>query len=120
MAIARRYVDYDGPGGPFEGCLVWDDAAGSPRPGVLIFPNVMGPKPFDEEKAAALVGLGYVGFVADLYGKGKRPVEREEAFALMNQAGGDRRMLQGRILAALATLQAQPETDTARTAAIGF
>ncbi len=120
MALAKRYVDYDGPGGPFEGCLVWDDAAGAPRPGVLVFPNVMGPKAFDEEKAEALVALGYVGFVADVYGKGKRPTEREAAGALMAEAGGDRKVLQGRILATLATLGAQAEADAARIAAIGF
>ncbi len=120
MAVAKRYVDYDGPGGPFEGCLVWDDAAGSARPGVLVFPNVMGPKAFDEEKAEALAGLGYAGFVADVYGKGKRPAEREEAFALMTEAGSDRKVLQGRILAALAAFAAQGEADADRLAAIGF
>ena len=120
MALAKRYVEYDGPGGPFEGCLVWDDAGGAPRPGVLVFPNVMGPKAFDEEKAEALAALGYVGFVADVYGKGKRPTERDEAFALMTEAATDRKVLQGRILAALATLAAQPEADAGRSAALGF
>lgn len=120
MAVAKRYVDYDGPGGPFEGCLAWDDAAGAPRPGVLVFPNVMGPKPFDEEKAEALAARGFVGFVADVYGTGKRPAEREAAFALMAEADGDRKVLQGRILAARAALAAQAEADAARLAAIGF
>lgn len=120
MTIRTRTVEYHGPGGPFEGVFVWDGALSGSRPGVIIFPNVMGLKAFDVEKATTLAELGYVAFVADIYGKGQRPVDREAAFALGNEAGRDRRILQGRLLAALATIRAQPETDAAHVAAIGF
>jgi len=120
MTIRTRPIEHDGPGGPFEGVFVWDDAADGPRPGILVFPNVMGLKAFDVDKARALAELGYVAFAADVYGKGRRPTDRPSAVALMNEAGSDRRVLQGRLLAALAAIRAQPETDGTRIAAIGF
>ena len=120
MTIRTRTVEYGGPGGPFEGVFVWDDAARAPHPGVIVFHNVMGLKAFDVDKAKALAALGYVAFAADVYGKGKRPVDREEAFAIGGEASGDRRVLQGRLLAALAAIRAQPETDAIHIAAIGY
>ncbi|ARS28462.1 dienelactone hydrolase family protein [Sphingomonas sp. KC8] len=120
MAIRTRTVEYQGPGGPFEGVFVWDDALSGPRPGVIVFHNVMGLKAFDVDKATELAGLGYVAFAADMYGKGKRPIDRDAAFMLGNDARSDRRVLQERLLATLATIRAQPETDAAHIAAIGF
>lgn len=120
MTIQTRPVEHDGPGGPFEGVYIWDDAVSGPRPGVMVFPNVMGLKAFDIERGKALAAQGYVAFAADVYGKGRRPADRESAFALMQEAGGDPKILQGRLLASLAAIRAQPETDAARVAAIGF
>lgn len=99
---------------------MWDDAVSDPRPGVIIVHNVMGVKAFEIDKAKALASLGYVAFVADIYGKGQRPADREAAFALGIEAGRDRHVLQGRMLASLAAVRDQSETDTAHIAAIGY
>lgn len=120
MTIRQRVFEHDGPGGPFEPVFVWDDAIAGPRPGVVVYPNIMGLKAFDIDRAEALARLGYAALAADVYGTGKRPTEREEASRLMAAAGKDRTILKGRILASLAALADQPETDAARTAAIGF
>lgn len=121
MAIQTRTIRYDGPGGPFEGVLAWDDATQGARPGVMVLPNVLGPKAFDVEKAEALAALGYVGFVVDVYGAAHRPEKDvEQARVRMNEAQADRRVLQARLLAALETIRAQPEVDAGRMAAIGF
>ena len=72
MAIKRRTIVHDGPGGRFEGVFAWDGAVAGPRPGVLVIPNVLGQKEADNAKAAALARLGYAAFACDVFGQGKR------------------------------------------------
>jgi dienelactone hydrolase len=121
MTVQRRTVVYDGPGGPFEGVLAWDDAATGPRPGVMVVPNVLGQKEADNEKAEALAALGYVGFACDTYGQGKRTTrESERPTEYMDALNADRALLRDRLAACLAAMRAQPEVDANRTAAIGF
>jgi dienelactone hydrolase len=121
MAIRRRTQVYDGPGGPFEGVIAWDDAAQAPRPGVMVVPNILGQKAFDGDKAAAMAELGYVGFAIDLYGQGRRTTRESADIAVyMNELNADRALLRDRLHASLAELRAQPEVDASRIAAIGF
>lgn len=121
MAIVRRTMVYDGPGGPFEGVLAFDSDWAEPHPGVMIVPNVLGQKEQDNRKAEALAALGYVGFAADVYGQGKRTTRQSDAPSVyMDALNADRPLLRDRLHASLAALKAQPEVDGARTAAIGF
>ena len=119
MAIVRESIVHEGPGGTFESGLAYDDAAEQPRPGVLVLPNVLGRKEFDDVKAETLAGLGYVGLAVDLFGQGKRPGpdNRTEYMDFLN---ADRPLLRDRLHAALDLLKAQPQVDAERTAAIGF
>lgn len=121
MAIERNTTLYDGPGGPFEGMAVvesdWDDT----RPGVMIVPNVLGPKEMDFETAERIAGLGYHAFVADLYGQGKRATrEDEDPARFMNALNADRALLRDRLHASLAAMRSLEGVDTDRLAAIGF
>jgi dienelactone hydrolase len=88
------------------------------RPGVLIFPTIMGRSDLELGFARRLAGLGYTAMVADLYGAVGRP--REECHRLMNALLADRPLLQDRLLAVLEGLRAQPEVDPQRVAAIGY
>ena len=119
MAIVRENIVHEGPGGTFESGLAYDDAAAGPRPGVLVLPNVIGRKAFDDLKAERLAALGIVGLAVDLFGQGKRPGpdNRTEYMDFLN---ADRPLLRDRLHAALALLKAAPQVDPARTAAIGF
>src|SRR3546814_11376534 len=72
MSIERRTKVYGGSDGTFEGVVALDVAAKQPRPGILVIPNVLGQKETDNIRAERLAAMGYVGFVADLYGQGKR------------------------------------------------
>lgn len=121
MAIERRTIVYDGPGGPFEGVAAVDPGRGGPRPGVMIVPNVLGQKEQDNLVAERLAALGYAGFVADLYGQGKRTTrESPDPAVYMNQLNADRALLRDRLHASVAVLKALPEVDAAMTAAIGY
>lgn len=73
MAIVRQTMVYDGPGGPFEGVMAYEDEVETPRPGVLVVPNVLGQKESDNQKAEDLAKLGYVGFACDVFGRAGAP-----------------------------------------------
>ncbi|SOB86680.1 Dienelactone hydrolase [Sphingomonas guangdongensis] len=121
MAITRRTLVYDGPGGPFEGVVAWDDAVAGQRPGVMIVPNVLGQKEADNRTAERLAALGYVAFAVDLYGQGKRTTrESPDPAVYMNALNADRALLRDRLHAALAALHGLPEVHPDRTAAIGY
>ncbi|HSX53929.1 MAG TPA: dienelactone hydrolase family protein [Sphingomonas sp.] len=121
MAIERQTIVYDGPGGPFEGVAAFDTAWGGPRPGVMIVPNVLGQKEQDNLTAERLAVLGYVGFVADTYGQGKRTTrESPKPAVYMDELNADRALLRDRLHAGVAALKALPQVDAAKTAAIGY
>ena len=121
MPIQRRVIVHEGPGGLFENMLVHDQAPGAPRPGILLFPNVLGTKEADFAYAERVAALGYSVLVVDMYGQGKRTTRADADFArYMTALGNDRRLLRDRANAAHALLKSLDAADTSRTAAIGF
>ena len=121
MAIVRQTMVYDGPGGPFEGVLAWEDEVETPRPGVMVIPNILGQKEADNLKAEALAALGYVGFACDLFGQGRRKVrESENQSEYMDELNADRALLRDRLAASLKVLQDFGPVDAAKCAVICF
>jgi dienelactone hydrolase len=120
MAVERRTLIHDGPGGRYEGVFAWDGASAGARPGVLVIPNILGQKEEDNAKAEALAALGYAACACDVYGQGKRTQRGPGSSRYMDEMNADRALLRDRLAASLAALKAQPEVDASRTAAIGF
>ena len=120
MTIVRQTLVYDGPGGPFEGVIAYDDEVETARPGVLVVPNVLGQKQADDIHAANLAKLGYVGFACDVYGQGKRTERGPDQGKYMNEMNADRALLRDRLAASLDTLKKFAFVDPARTAAFGY
>jgi len=67
-----------------------------------------------------LAQLGYVAFCADIYGKGVRPKDPQEAGPLAGKYKSDRQLLRARVNAGLEALRQQPLVDPKRIAAIGY
>ena len=106
----------------FDGYLVWDDASDAKRPGLVMVPNWYGVTDAAVEKAKVLAGKDYVILLADVYGRGVRPSNPEEAGKASSAAGADP-ALRSRIQAALATLRAatgKAPVDPDDIGAIGF
>ncbi|WP_213980137.1 dienelactone hydrolase family protein [Sphingomonas sp. dw_22] len=120
MAIVRQTLVYDGPGGPFEGVLAYEDEVTTMRPGVLVVPNVLGQKEADNVHAENLAKLGYVALAADIYGQGKRTRHGPDAATHMKPLNEDRALLRDRLAASLAALRGFDRVDPAKLAAIGF
>lgn len=51
MAISRQVIIHEGPGGSFESMWV-GDAEGGTKPGILLFPNILGTKEWDWQRSA--------------------------------------------------------------------
>ena len=119
-AIKVQTVEYKQGDTALEGWLVYDDATQGKRPGVVVYPQWMGPS--DDEKTAAekLAAMGYVAFVADIYGKGVRPNTPQAAGAEMGKYLKDRPLLLARAQAAFDQLKQSPMVDTQKLAAFGY
>lgn len=120
MAATRRTIVHDIAGTPFESVAVVDESAGA-RPGILLFPNVLGSKEADFVYAERVVALGYSVLVGDIFGQGNRATRGDpDPARFMNALNADRALLRARVNAALDALKALPEVDAAQVAAIGF
>ncbi len=119
MAVSRQVIIHEGPGGSFKSMWV-GDAHGGAKPGILLFPNILGTKEWDFAKAEEVAALGYTVLVADLYGQGKRGTSMESGMALMKEVSDDRTVMRARLLDGLATLKGSLAVDTSRLGAIGF
>jgi len=119
-AIQTKTIEYKQGDTTLEGVLVFDDAVKAKRPGVLIVHQWMGITEYEKNRATMLARLGYVAFCADIYGKGVRPKDTQEAGAEATKYKTDRALLRARVNAGLAELKKSELVDTQRIAAIGY
>lgn len=108
----------------FSGYLIYDDYSTALRPGLIMVPNWMGVNDAAVEKAKVIAGKDYVILLVDVYGKGQRPKDAEQAAAMASALYADRTLLRGRVIAAVEALRAQVRNDapldTIALGAIGF
>lgn len=104
----------------FEAYAAHDDSTRAKRPGVLVCHAWGGQGELERAKAEQLADLGYLGFAADLYGKGIRGGTMEENAKLMQPFMDDRALLRQRLTASFAALREHALVDVSRMAAIGF
>src|ERR1051325_1864092 len=119
-AIQTETIEYKHGDTELEGFLAYDDSIKGPRPGVLIVHQWKGLTDYEEKRADMLAQLGYAAFALDIYGKGVRPKENQDAAAEAGKYKRDRALLRARAQAGLDVLRKQPQTDPKRTAAIGY
>ena len=118
--IRLQTIEYNDGGTVCEGAVAFNDADKTPRPGVLLVPDWMGAGDYAKSRAQQVAALGYVCFVADIYGKGVRPANAGEAGAQAGKYKGDRPLLRQRVNAAFAELKKNPLVVKTKTAAIGY
>ena len=106
----------------FDGVLVFDDGHPALRPGLLMVPNWYGVTEAAIEKAKTIAGDDYVILLVDMYGRGVRPSNPDEAGTAAGAVCADRMRMRERINTALATLRAAEGVPLAKDdiGAIGF
>lgn len=103
-----------------EGYLAYDNAFKGSRPGVLIVHEWNGLGQYVKSRAEQLAKLGYIAFAVDIYGKGVRPTNQQEAVTQSGIYMANRPLMRDRVLAGLAELKKQKQVDQKRIAAIGY
>lgn len=118
--FVRKPIDYSFGGVAMSGELVFDAAISGPRPGVLVVHEAFGLGEHAIASAERLAGLGYTALAMDLWGSRAQVTEMPKVMEAIGAMVADRAAWMGRVGAALETLAAQPETDPAKLAAIGY
>ena len=116
-------ISWTSGGRNFDGFLVWDDASKALRPGLLMVPNWYGVNEHALAKAKTIAGKDYVILLADVYGRGIRPANADEAGKAAAAAYADPAALRKYGAAALAALRGasgKSPVDTRHIGAIGF
>jgi dienelactone hydrolase len=99
--IKKELVEYKDGQSTYEGYLVYNAAVTTPRSAVLIIHQWMGPTDHEKGVAEKLAEKGYVAFVADIYGKGIRPKNTDEASKLATDLKSDTKVFRQRQKVAL-------------------
>lgn len=121
--VRTQTVEYKHGNAVLEGYLAYDDAIATPiqkRPGVLIVHEWTGLGSYVQGRAKQLAELGYVAFAVDMYGKGIRPNNPQDAAKQAGIYRQNRQLMRDRVTAGLKVLQDNPRTDRNRIAAIGY
>ncbi|GBE30323.1 dienelactone hydrolase family protein [bacterium BMS3Bbin04] len=88
--IVEEPLQYDHNGAQLEGIAVYDEATENKRPALILFHDWRGPGEIEIALAREYVGLGYIVFVADMYGKDVRPTTAAEAADATRELYADR------------------------------
>lgn len=116
-----KTIDYQDGDTQLEGYLAYHDT-GTPKPAVLVSHDWSGRRELACKGAERAVGMGYVGFAVDMYGKGifGADGDAEKNGALMAPFVQDRALLRRRINAALHAVRQLPQVDPTKVAAMGY
>ena len=119
-AIKTQTIAYQDGETKLQGFLAYDDSTSKARPGVLVIPEWWGVTDYTRHRAQMLAELGYVAFVADMYGEGKSTNDAKEAGNWATAVSHDKAVLRRRAQAGLNVLASQAMADKTHLAAIGY
>lgn len=119
-ATETSIVEYQIDDTTFKGYVAVDSTREGKLPGVLVIPEYWGLNDYVKNRARQLADLGYVAFVADMYGDGKVTGDSQQAGQWSGEVKGDRMLMRRRAAAGLEQLKKQEKVDTEKLAAIGY
>ncbi|MBV8780358.1 MAG: dienelactone hydrolase family protein [Phycisphaerae bacterium] len=119
-AVKTETVEYKQGDTTLKGFLAYDDAGSAKGPGVLVVPEWWGLNDYVKGRAKQLADLGYVAFVADMYGDGKTTTDANKAKEWSGPFYSNRQLFRDRGMAALDQLKKQANVDASKLAAMGY
>jgi dienelactone hydrolase len=118
--LHTEFVQYKDKDTVLEGYVAYNPEVKGKRPGVLVISDWSGLQDHYVKITNKLAELGYVGFAADIYGKGVRPTTPAQSAAEAKKYLSNRALMRQRALAGLAELRKNEKVDPQRIAAIGY
>lgn len=118
--LRTERIEYKDGNVPLEGYLAYDDAAKGKRPGVIVVHEWWGLNRYVERRTEELAKIGYIAFAIDMYGKGMRADNPQQAGELSSTYTKNRGLMRSRATAGLEVLRKHPLADPSRIAAIGY
>lgn len=103
-----------------EGYLAIPEHPKASMPGVLVIHDWLGNSEYSRMRADMLADLGYVALAVDVYGKGVRPANNDEAGKEAGKYYADRGLYQRRLTVALEELKKVSGVDPKRLGAMGY
>jgi dienelactone hydrolase len=119
-AIKTQTIEYKDGDTVLEGYLAYDDTIEGKRPAVLVVHEWTGIGPYVERRCKQIAELGYAAFAIDIYGKGVRPANVNDAAKEAAIYRGDRQLMRRRALAGLEEVKKFSFADVNRIGAIGY
>jgi len=119
-AVEGKEVQYAAGGVTLKGYFAYDAAKAEKRPGVLVVHEWWGHNEYARRRARMLAEMGYAALAVDMFGDGKTAAHPDDAKAFSGELMKNAETTKARFLAGLEYLKAQPQTDPARIAAIGY
>ena len=118
--IETHDVPYTHDGVELLGFVAWDNSIEGVRPGVLVVHEWTGLNDYARSRCRQLAEMGYIAFAVDMYGKGIRPQNNQEAAEQATIYRSDRALMRARVNAGLDLLKKNQLCDIKRVAAIGY
>ncbi len=117
--IKTETIEYKDGDATLKGFIAYDDAVQGKRPAIVVVPEWWGVNDYVKSRAEQLAKLGYVAFVADIYGDGFSTTDPKVAGEKMNEAVKNHwRRSRGKL--ALVELLKNNNVDADNVAAIGY
>ena len=113
-------LEYKNAENTFQGYIVYPKKLSSNTSAILIVHDWMSITDRTKDVAKKLAQMGYIAFAADIYGKGVRPANSEQASGLAKKFKSDRSLYRTNLVLALETLLKQKGVHPEKVAAIGY
>jgi len=120
VELVTKEIEYRHGDVVLEGYVAYPKDAKGKLPGVLICHQWMGHSPYERMRAEETAKLGTVAFALDIYGKGVRPKDSQEAAKLATLYKSDRALLRARASAGLDALRKVDVCDPSKIAVMGY
>lgn len=119
--IQTKAVTYQDGDVTLEGFAAWDpEKMDGDAPGVLVVHQWMGLTDYEKRRSRELAELGFVAFALDIYGKGVRPANTQEAARMSGGYKSDRDLYRRRLALGLKQLRGIDGVQPDKVAAIGY
>ncbi|RPI71525.1 MAG: dienelactone hydrolase family protein, partial [Ignavibacteriales bacterium] len=118
--ITGEEVTYSSNGTNFKGYLVYDKNIETPQPGVIVVHEWWGHNEYARKRADMLAELGYTALAIDMYGNGKTADHPDDAGKFAMSVMQNIEEAKARFNAGLNFLKNHEQTDSTKTAAIGY